>query len=85
MTAQEDPAWNLLPHQFHRTPQAFLVAFRTALLRRTVRPQLTEWQIAAENHESGHATGIRECHEEWRLAVRPGTVGKDEAVTRRIC
>lgn len=84
MATQKDSAWNLSPYQFHRTPQALLVAFRTAPLRRPVRPQLTERQIAAENRESGHAAGICECDEERRLAVCPGTVGEDEAVIRRI-
>lgn len=84
MAAQEDAAWSLLSEGFHRAMQALLVTLSTARLRRSVGPQLAERQIAAKYREPGSTAGIRDCHEERRLAVRSSTVGKDKATDRGI-
>lgn len=85
MAAQEDAARNLSPQCFYSTPESLLVTFRTNSRRRSVWPQLTKQQLAAENCESGFAEAIRDCDEQRRVAVRSGTVREDYAVPWRTC
>jgi len=63
MAAQEDATWNLSPDCFHRATQPLLVTFGAAARRRSVRPQLSEQQIAAENGQPGFAESRRKGHE----------------------
>jgi hypothetical protein len=47
--------------------------------------QLAEWEVTAEDGQTGFAKGGRQRHEEWGLAVCSGTVREDEGIAAGTC
>ena len=83
MAAQKDAAFCLSPQRGNRRTQAGLVAFSASARRRPAGTQLTKRQIASQHHPSGFAKGVRQSHQQRRLAVGSGAVSQHQAVRPR--
>ena len=80
MAAQKKLACRLPPHGRDGRSKALLIAFRTATRRWTMRTQLAEGKIAAEDRHSHGAECIRQRDEKRGVTVRSCAVCQDEAV-----
>ena len=80
MTTEKDAAWGLLAHGFDRLSESLLIALRTAARWWSVRSQLAEGEIEAEDGESGGAEGVGKGDEEGGVGACSSAVCEDEAV-----
>jgi hypothetical protein len=84
MTAEEDPARSQPSHRGNGRTQSFLIAFRIAAGRWSMRPELSEGEIAAKHRHSRATERVSQRYQQRRLAIRSGTVRQNQVVPAGI-
>ncbi len=84
MAPEKNAAGGSLPHGGDGCFKSLLIAVSTAAGWRPMWTRLAEWEIAAQNDPSGVAERVRESDQKRRIAVGPGAMGQNQAVTRGI-
>ena len=79
LTAQENATRSKFPNHVDCTAQSYAV-FSSASSWWPMRTRLPEWQIAPEHAQSGFSKRLGQRHQERRITVAAGSMGKNESI-----